>query len=201
VEPGEPPLLDGYLSACDAAEFHACVVNADHQATWETIRHADLSAVRAVRALLMLRAVPGRVKARAAGHAAPPVPPFTFDDMPRVGFALLEERPGEIVLGSVSRPWKVGDERPLALERSAFAAFDDPGYAKIAFSIHARPHGTQRTLVTTETRIASTDARSRRRFAAYWKLIGPFSALIRRAILRRVTSEAETAGPSRTRSG
>jgi len=47
--------------------------------------------------------------------------------------------------------------------------------------------------VTTETRVYATDASSRRRFATYWRLIYPGSALIRRMWLRAVKHRAETA--------
>ncbi len=195
---GEPPLLDTYLPDYDVTEFHVCVVNADAETTWAAIGHGDLAGIPVVRALLLLRALPGRVRALAGGRPAPPPPPFTFDDMPRVGFELLAEHPGEIAFGFVGRPWRVGDERPVAIGRGLFSDFSDPGYTKIAFAIRAQPYGAQRTLVVTETRIAATDVRSRRLFALYWKLIGPFSALIRRAILRRVRSDAERAGSSRS---
>jgi hypothetical protein len=75
--------------------------------------------------------------------------------------------------------------------RESFAAFSTPGYAKVAFSIRADPDGPHRTLVTTETRVATTDPRSRRRFAAYWVLVGPVSALIRRLILRTLARHVE----------
>jgi hypothetical protein len=74
-----------------------------------------------------------------------------------------------------------GDDTP-DIEPAQFTAFTDPGYAKIAFSIHVEPDGTRRTLVITQTRTATIDARSRRRFAVYCKLIGPCSALIRRLV-------------------
>ena len=192
----EPLLLDGYLGEYDVAEVHACIVNGDVKATWEAIRTADLSSIPVVRWLLMLRSLPGRLRA-ITGGAAPAAPPFSLADMPRVGFQLLGERPAEIVFGFVGKPWQVGAEQPLALRRDDFAAFSDPGYAKVAFSIRARPDGNHRTLITTETRTATTDAFTRRRFAAYWKLIGPFSALIRLLILRQVTSHVET--PTATR--
>ena len=188
----EPLLLDSYLSEYDVAEVHACIVNGDVKTTWEAIKNADLSSIPVVHSLLVLRSLPGRLRAIKNGQAAPAPPPFSFDDMPRVGFQLLAERPAEIAFGFVGKPWKVGAEQPLAIGRDAFAAFSDPGYAKVAFSIRAKPYGTHRTLITTETRTATTDAATRRRFAAYWKLIGPFSALIRRLILRQVTSHVET---------
>ena len=188
----EPLLLDSYLGEYDVAEVHACIVNGDVKMTWEAIRNANLSSIPVVSSLLMLRSLPGRLRAINSGEAAPAPPPFNLGDMPRVGFQLLAERPTEIAFGFVGKPWKVGAEQPLAIERDDFAAFCDPGYAKVAFSIQAKPYGTHRTLITTETRTATTNAATRRRFAAYWKLIGPFSALIRRLILRQVTSRVET---------
>jgi hypothetical protein len=118
------------------------------KATWEAIRNADLSSIPVVYLLLLLRSLPGRIRAINSDQAAPVPPPFSVGDMPRVGFQLLGERPAEIAFGFVGKPWKVGVEQPLAIGR------DD--------------------------------------FAAYWKLIAPFSALIRRLILRQVTSHVET---------
>ena len=188
----EPLLLDSYLREYDVAEVHACIVSGDVKATWEAIRNADFASIPVVRSLLVLRSLPGRLRAIKSGEAAPVPPPFSLGDMPRVGFQLLGERPAEIAFGFVGKPWTVGAEQPLAIGRDDFASFSDPGYAKVAFSIRAKPYGTHRTLITTETRTATTDAATRRRFAAYWKLIGPFSALIRRLILRQVTSQIET---------
>ena len=48
------------------------------------------------------------------------------------------------------------------------------------------------TRVTTETRVFATDAAATRRFAAYWRLIYPGSALIRRMWLRAIARRAET---------
>lgn len=187
----EPVLLDGYLPEYDVSECHACVVDADVETTWAAVRGADLSRIGPVRALLAARAVPGRLRARTRGEPAPPTPPFTFADMPRVGFALLVDGPAEIAFGSVTRPWEIGDEQPVAIGPDTFAAFDQPGYAKVAFAIRTDPYGPHRTLVLTETRVATTDARSRQRFASYWRVAGPVSALIRRMILRRVKAQAE----------
>lgn len=114
--------------------------------------------------------------------------------MPRAGFALLGESPGqEIVFGRVVQPWKaVTDDTPgPQVEADRFAAFDTPGYVKVAFNLRVEPYGGGRALVTTETRTAATDPASSRHFARYWTLIGPFSALIRRRMLRIAKSDAE----------
>jgi hypothetical protein len=114
--------------------------------------------------------------------------------MERAGFMLLGEWPGhEIVFGTVVQPWKAvtGDEPAPQVEAGRFAAFDTPGYVKVAFNIRVEPYGSGRALITTETRTAATDPASLRRFARYWMLIGPFSALIRRLLLRIVKTDAE----------
>ena len=97
------------------------------------------------------------------------------------------------MFGTVVQPWKaVTDDQPAPqVEAGRFAAFDTPGYVKVAFNIRVEPYGSGRALITTETRTAATDPASLRRFARYWMLVGPFSALIRRLTLRIVKSDAE----------
>jgi hypothetical protein len=142
-------------------------------------------------ALLVLRSLPGRLRARLGGRATPVPPPFTLADMPRAGWTPLGEGPQEVGFGTLALPWRIGNEAPLVVDRQTFAAFSTPGYAKVAFSIRADPDGAHRTRVTTETRVATTDPRSRRRFAVYWVVVGPFSALIRRLVLRRLAIHVE----------
>ena len=68
--------------------------------------------------------------------------------------------------------------RPLPqVEADRFAAFDTPRYVKVAFNIRVEPYSSGRALITTETRTAATDPTSLHRFARYWMLVGPFSAL------------------------
>ena len=66
----EPLLLDSYLGEYDVAEVHACIVNGDVKTTWQAIRNADLSSIPVVRSLLMLRSLPGRLRAINSGEAA-----------------------------------------------------------------------------------------------------------------------------------
>jgi hypothetical protein len=58
------------------------------------------------------------------------------------------------------------------------------------FRVAPRPGGAR---IETETRIAATDAGARRRFACYWRLVGPGSTLIRRDMLRASRRRAEAA--------
>lgn len=101
------------------------------------------------------------------------------------GFALV----GDDTFVLVGRPWRPrGDLRP---EVPDFAAFSEPGYAKMALDLRAVPDGGGARLET-ETRVLLTDAHARRRFAAYWLLIRPFSGLTRRVWLRAAKRRAES---------
>ena len=188
-------LLDRYLPQYDVTEAHAAVVAADTGLTWQAARRSDLSRSAVAQALLELRSLPNRLQRVLKRQPPGPArPPLTLEDMTRAGFLLLGEWPGrEIVFGAVVRPWKAvtGDEPAPQAEASRFAAFHTPGYVKVAFNIRVEPYGSGRALITTETRTAATDPASLRRFARYWLLVGPFSALIRRLMLRIVKSDAE----------
>jgi hypothetical protein len=198
----EVMLLDRYLPHYDVTETHAVVVDADTDLTWQAVRRSDLSRSAVIRVLLELRSLPNRLqRVLKKRPSAPARPPLTLDDMERAGFVLLGERPGhEIVFGAVVQPWKAvtDDKSPPQVEADQFAAFDTPGYVKVAFNIRVQSYGSGRALITTETRTAATDPTSLRRFARYWLLVGPFSALIRRLTLRIVKSDAER-GPARMR--
>jgi hypothetical protein len=188
-------LLDRYLPRYDVTETHAVIVDADTDLTWQAVRRSDLSRSAVIQVLLGLRSLPSRLQRVLTKRPPGPArPPLTLDDMERAGFLLLGESPGhEIVFGTVVRPWKaVTDNEPAPQAGPGrFAAFDTPGYVKVAFNIRVQPYGGGRALITTETRTAATDPASLRRFVRYWRLAGPFSALIRRLLLRIVKSDAE----------
>jgi hypothetical protein len=188
-------VLDLYLPQYDVTETHAVIVDADTDLAWQSIRRSDLSRSVVIRVLLDLRSFPNRMQRLLKGQPAESArPPLTLDDMARAGFVLLGERPGhEIAFGTVVQPWKaVTDDEPAPqLDADRFAAFDTPGYVKVAFNIRVVPYSSGRALITTETRTAATDPTSLRRFARYWLLVGPFSALIRRLMLRIVRADAE----------
>ena len=188
-------LLDHYLPQYDVTETYAIIVDADPDLTWHAVRRSDLSRSAVVHVLLELRSLPNRLQGVLNGRPSEAArPPLTLDDMERAGFLLLDERPGrEIVFGCIVQPWNaVTDDKPAPqVEPDRFAAFEISGYVKVAFNIRVEPYGSGRALITTETRTAATDPMSLRRFARYWLFIGPFSALIRRLMLRIAKSDAE----------
>ena len=94
------------------------------------------------------------------------------------------------MLGAVTQPWEA-EVKFRSLPPDEFAAFDAPGFAKIAWTIRADPLGPAASRFSTETRVTTTDAEARRRFRRYWTMVSPGVRLIRRESLRLVRSEAE----------
>jgi hypothetical protein len=91
-------------------------------------------------------------------------------------FAELERREGEVVFGAAGTPW-----RP----RGGIRAFADARAGTVRMATDFRSDGER---LTTETRVAAVDDDARRAFARYWRVVGPFSALIRRRWLARIAA-------------
>jgi uncharacterized protein YndB with AHSA1/START domain len=156
AEGNAPSVLDRYLPEFDVRERHTRLLHADLDAVRAAIPHTDLTTIPAVRALLVLRALSGRVRVRLGGDAAAVPPPFTLADMLRAGWTPFAEGLDEVAFGTLTRPWKIGAEAPLTVDRESFAAFSAPGYAKVAFSIRADPYGP---LLAPPTHAARRDQR------------------------------------------
>jgi hypothetical protein len=110
----------------------------------------------------------------------------------RTTFVLLaHDPPRELVIGTVViKP----PAAPEIRSRDAFLASAMPGFARAAMNFHLQRVNDRNTRLTTETRVHATDARSKRRFVVYWRLIYPGSALIRREWLRAIARRAEGRG-------
>jgi len=197
-------LIDQFLPRYDFAVVHAQVFRVPPEVCLRAARNLDLFRHPAIRVLLDLRALPSmppaarRLTGRRDGGDHVPAT-FRVEDMTRYGWDLLGENPGEIVLGQVGRPWKAaGAAAGPVVAPAAFAIYDKPCYAKLAFSLRVDPRGTTSSILTMETRVALTDAASLRRFRRYWMVIGPFSGLIRRVALRLLDTGLRQPDPART---
>jgi hypothetical protein len=196
-------LIDQFLPRYDFAIVHAQVFGVPPQVCLRAARNLDLFRHPAIKVLLDSWALPQRAARRLTGRRDGgdrlPAATFRVEDMTRYGWDLLGENPSEIVLGQISRPWKAasGAAGPAAAP-AAFAAYDTPGYAKIALSLRADPRGTTSSILTMETRVALTDPASLRRFRRYWMVIGPFSGLLRRVALRLLDTDLRQPAPART---
>ncbi|MFB7476059.1 hypothetical protein [Kitasatospora sp. NPDC056184] len=175
--------LDQFLPAYGHRTVHGVTLAAPPQEVWAALNAVTLADLPLPRMLLALRTLPSRLRGKGPDLLDRSVP---LADLFRRGdrWVTLVEEPGRaLVLGRVARFWSPVPREPAPLRDGAgFLAFSEPGYAKAVISHEVFAHGTGSRLVT-ETRIQGTDARARRRFAAYWLLIRPGVGIIRRSAL------------------
>jgi hypothetical protein len=171
-------LIDKYLPTFYVHDYHEIRVVAAPGQAYAAFRSLDLMRSPIVRALFAIRTLPSRFRSRPpAGHR--PTSRSFLQMALDVGWVILEEIPGqELVAGAVTQPWA-----PIVqfrgLSGPEFIVFAEPGFTKIAWNIAVAPGGPGLTLVSTETRVAPTDAISRRRFRRYWFMFSPGIRLIR----------------------
>lgn len=115
-----------------------------------------------------------------------------LERLERFGFTRLAEVPGEeLVFGIAGRFWRPsGDLRRLP-DAEAFGAFAEDGCVKAAWNLRIAAVDGDGAEVSTETRIAYYGDAARRSFRCYWLLVGPFSGMLRRALLRDIARRAE----------
>ncbi|MFO7572322.1 MAG: hypothetical protein R6W48_06960 [Gaiellaceae bacterium] len=95
-----------------------------------------------------------------------------------MGFTVLEQTETEVAAGAAGTPWRrSGGLRPFADA--------GPGTVRMAIDFRAEPTAGGCRL-STETRVQAMDADALRAFRRYWRVVGPFSALIRRRWLAGV---------------
>jgi len=112
----------------------------------------------------------------------------------RFGFTKLGEVPGrELVFGIAGRFWRPGGDLRRLADSEAFSAFAEEGCIKGAWNLRVEPLGDAASRLSTETRVVYFGQAARRKFRLYWSLVGPFSGLIRRALLGAVRKRAESA--------
>jgi hypothetical protein len=177
-------VLDDFLPRYDVNEVHSVTVGAPPAAVMEAIRELTPREVPLLMALMAVRRVPALLTGW-----RPLFNRRLLDGMRASGFTTLLETDDELVFGIVGRFWRL-DSGLRQVDASRFADFTEPGWAKGAVNFEVQKAG-RRTLVTTETRVATTDAGARRNFKLYWRVIGPWSALIRVAWLRAIRRRAE----------
>jgi len=172
-------LLDEIAPRADAATSVTVMVDATAAATYSAALGIDFASLPAhdplMRWLFAIRGVPDRIARALNGTKAPDVPPAqlrSLDEGP-AEWVRLAERPGsELVFGAIGRFWR-GEVRWRTLSAGEFAAFAEPGWAKIACSLTVHAHGPDRSLLTYECRTAGTDAAAARGFKRYWRLVAP----------------------------
>jgi hypothetical protein len=187
-------VLDRLVPSFQAVERHSTTIAASPDQVWAALSQVTTSELRVFRVLMGVRALPGRLarSPRARFDADEPLLGWAV----RFGFSILgEDARRELVVGAIGQPWRLAGGRGMAVAGGQdFAAFDQPGYAKMAANFRLDlVAGGRATRLSTETRVACTDPSSARRFGRYWRLIRPASGAIRRSWLRAIKRRAERA--------
>ena len=185
----DPPRaeLDRFLPAYQFGEAHQTLIHASCERVYRAIHEVSADEITLFRTLTWIRRFgrPGPEGILNAPERRPILEVATS-----TSFLTLAEVSGrETVIGTlVAAPpgFKLSQRTP-----EAFRALDRPGFAKAAMNFLLEETEPGACLLTTETRVYAADDATRRRFAAYWHVIYPGSALIRIMWLRAIRRRAE----------
>jgi len=183
--------LDEFVPVYQFNEVHSIRIQAPRERVYQAVKAVTADEIFLLRTLTWLRRF-GRPGPESVLNAPERLP--ILDVATRTTFRLLAEEVGrEIVVGTVvlAPPGFRVREKPTAEE---FKALHEPGFALAAMNFIVEDAGPDACRVTTETRVYATDASARRKFARYWRVIYPGSALLRHTWLRAIRHRAESGG-------
>ncbi len=181
----DPARIDRWLPrGARRLEHHSIDVAAEPDAALGSIGSVRLSDVPIVRALFAMRGIPYLTDMTLERFFG--TPPFL----------VLDEEPGrELVFGVVGPFWHWwGGSLPAGIPRTPeeFRAALAAGRMAGIGNFRVEPNGGG-SRVWTETWVFTPGSRQAVPFVAYWMVVGPFSAWIRRIFLRAGRREAEVA--------
>lgn len=177
-------LLDRCMPEYEVVERHHIRVAAPAAVTLAAAREQDLLQLSLVRPIFKAREVILR-----ATPDDRPQPRGLLAATQALGWGVLLDMPDrEVVVGAVTKPWEP-NVTFRALPPDDFAAFSEPGFVKIAWTLRADPVDGEASIFRTETRAVATDASAR--FRRYWAFASPGIALIRQLSLRPLKRDAE----------
>ena len=179
-------LVDRFMPVYDVAERHHIRVDAPAEVVFDASAEMSLRQSPVVRGIFKAREwIGGSHSGREPENGA------FLAEMRGIGWGVLAEVPGrEIVMGAVTQPW-LADVVFRPLPPGEFAAFHEPDYVKIVWTLRADPIVGGQSVFRTETRVVTTDSGARAKFRRYWAFASPGIILIRWASLGVVKSEAE----------
>ena len=170
-----PSLADRFLSDPDHRSDYHIKIDSTPERVWPHLENLDLARSPLIKFLFTIRGL-GKLR--------------TVSQFEQMGFRRLEMSPPDsLVFGLIGQFWKPSGHL-VEFEPDEFESFSEPGYAKAVASFELAVV-EDATILTTETLIQTTDPTARRSFNRYWRLIGPFSGLIRRSWLRTIKKAAE----------
>lgn len=176
--------LDELMPRFDVRARYEARVEASPERTRSALRETDFSQMPLTRLLMGLRTLGCRPKV--------PVSLTPEERLRAAGFVPIpSDSEEETLMGVVGRFWRPDSGVVHGLTAEEIVAFEKPGYAKALWNFTVTPEPSGGTRLATETRVLALGNSARRRFRAYWFVVGPFSGLIRKEMLREVKRRAE----------
>lgn len=181
-----PGLIHTFAPTFDVRSSHQILVKADPTDTFHALLTINFSEVPIIRFLMWARGYGKKVQQK-------PEQSSLMERMKESSFQELAFVPSqEVVLGIVGRFWRPDGCLVKLDTPEQFLSFSQSGFAKGAWSISVEPGAPGETWLRTETRVICLGTAARRKFRAYWFFVGPFSGLIRTAMLRQVKRTTES---------
>ena len=178
--------LDRFAPVWQFSERHSIEIDAPPQRVYDALRAVTPNEILFFRALTSIRRG-GRPLPESILNAPENEP--ILDVATRSGFVwLADDPPGEVAVGTVvaAPPGTTG-----TLTAEVFRQTLKPGFALASMNFVVRDNGRGGSHLFTETRVYANSAEARQKFAVYWRVIYPGSAIIRRMWLRAVKKRAE----------
>ena len=177
--------LDRFAPAWQFREVHSLRIAAPPTRVYEAIQRVRADEIFLFRALTWVRrggrALPPSILAAGSRESL-------IDVATRGGFVRLADSvPHELVIGTVVMA-PAGTRETLTPQ--VFQQALPPGFALATMNFLVTADGTDGSVVVTETRVFANSPATQRRFAAYWRVIYPGSAIIRRMWLRAIRHRA-----------
>jgi hypothetical protein len=188
--------LDTFAPAWQFSERHTIRIAASPARVFETIKRVRADEIFLFRTLVWIRT--GGRPPRESIFGAAKRDESVFDVATHTTFvSLADDAPRELVVGTAVR-WPPGTRRPIQSSQ-LFQQALPPGFTLATMNFVVTPDGEDGSVVSTETRVFANSPAARRRFAVYWRVIYPGSAIIRRMWLRAIRARCTVRRPLQSR--
>jgi hypothetical protein len=184
VEDVPTTAIDEWLPQYQVSARYSILVRATPAQAYAALNQASFSDLTILRVLTRLRGYRLKSEKSAAADGSPTGRRYgSF-------LQLAAVPPKEVLVGIAGRFWRPDGGIVPNLSPAEFRDFRREGYAKAVwnFTLTSTAEGTR---LSTETRVQTFGRAARLKFRAYWLVVGPFSGLIRGAMLREVRRRAE----------
>jgi len=177
--------LDRFIPRYDVRERFETTIRAPAHVVMEVASSFDMQSPRLARAVFWMR------EKALGGHATPRRRQGILEETKALGWGLLAQEPGRMVIcGARCQPW-LADVTFSAIEPGEFEDYSEPDQVKIAWTLEAAPLGPDVTRFAQETRAVATDEPARAKFLRYWRWARFGIVAIRLLLLPAVRRTAE----------